>query len=403
MRILEINKFFYPRRGAERHMLDVAHMLEKRGHEVRIFSMVHEENLPHVFSKYFVSYVGYNKDDSTFWQRVIGVGRLFWSFEARNKIEKLLTEWRPDVAHLHNIYHQFSPSILGPLRKRGIPVVLTVHDYNLISPDKDAYYPKVGKTYWKFLFMDKYGFMKRLLLVLKMYWNDFFQFYEKGVDYFIVPSEYVSAVLCDAGMPKKKIITWPHFIPDPDTLAQGEPVLLSRVPKENFALYFGSLSKQKGVDRLIDIFENLQIPLVLVGNEEDGFIVPESALVYRIGKQSKREISEWIQRASLVVSASSLPETFGLIALESIAEGRAFFGLKKGALPEIITQGKNGYLAETLGELQIAIRKFFSGEMSFDSSRIKNDALSLFGEKAYAERLETFFSEFKKRTFKKYL
>src|SRR6185369_9138937 len=314
MKILEINKFFYPRRGAERHMLDVTHLLEKRGHEVRIFSMVHEENLPHVFSKYFVSYVGYNKDDSTLWQRFVGVGRLFWSFEARRKIEQLLDEWRPDIAHLHNIYHQFSPSILGPLKEHGIPVVLTVHDYNLISPDKDAYYEEVGKTYWKFLFINKYGFLKRLLLVFKMYWNDFFRFYENGVDYFIAPSDFVKRILVRAGMPEEKIITWPHFIPESEEEKLGRPVLAS-VPTEPFALYFGSLSEEKGITSLVDIFETLQIPLVLVGSEENSYEVPKSQFAHYRGRQTKREIQEWVDRSSLVVSASSLAETFGLIAL----------------------------------------------------------------------------------------
>ena len=39
-----------------------------------------------------------------------------------------------DVAHLHNVYHQLSPSILAPLHRAGIPVVMTVHDYKLVCP-----------------------------------------------------------------------------------------------------------------------------------------------------------------------------------------------------------------------------------------------------------------------------
>ena len=43
-------------------------------------------------------------------------------------------DFRPDVVHLHNVYHHLSPSILGPVARRRIPAVMTLHDYKLACP-----------------------------------------------------------------------------------------------------------------------------------------------------------------------------------------------------------------------------------------------------------------------------
>jgi glycosyltransferase involved in cell wall biosynthesis len=204
MRILEVNKFYYARRGAERHMLDVIEVLQVAGHETRVFSMNHPLNLEITDQKFFPSHVAYNDGEGSLYERLIGIGRLFYSFEAKRKMGDLLAEWKPDIAHLHNIYHQLSPSILAPLKEKGIPIVMTVHDYNLISPDKDTYYPEVGQAYYKFLSIRKYSFSKRILLVLKKYFEDAMGFYQ-AVDMFIVPSEYVKNVLVGAGFSVEKM------------------------------------------------------------------------------------------------------------------------------------------------------------------------------------------------------
>ena len=49
-------------------------------------------------------------------------------------LDALLAARRPDVAHLHNIYHQLTPSIIATLSRRGVPVVMTLHDYKLVCP-----------------------------------------------------------------------------------------------------------------------------------------------------------------------------------------------------------------------------------------------------------------------------
>lgn len=380
MNILEINKFFYLKRGAERHFLDVIDVLEKNGNDVAVFSMQHSKNISSKWEKFFVSYVGYNTEDSGVWQKLVGIGRIFWSFEARRNIRKLLEEFNPDVVHLHNIYHQISPSILAPLKRSGAKIVMTVHDYNPISPDKDRYYENVGRNYWKFLFMRKYSFLKRLLLVLKKYFEDIFGFYKNNIDAYIVPSEYVKNILVQGGIESEKIVVIPHFI--------DMPVLENRdwkysFGKKSYALYFGDVSRNKGVDQLVRIFQELQIPIVIAGTLSDDYVFPESPFVHFVGQQTKQELQALIANASCVVSGSSLPETFGLIVTEANILGIPFFGLESGAFREIVVDFKNGVLAKDYTGLQRNISMFFDGKVRFSSEEIVRMTLERYGKDTY--------------------
>ena len=133
MNILLVNKYFYPRGGSERTVFDTASLLESRGHRVSFFSMAHPSNLPSPFSRHFVTGVDYDHPGSPA-RAVRAAARLLYSTEARRKISGLLDEARPDIAHLHNIHHQISPSIIPLLKKRGLPVVMTLHDYKMVCP-----------------------------------------------------------------------------------------------------------------------------------------------------------------------------------------------------------------------------------------------------------------------------
>ena len=57
----------------------------------------------------------------------------------------MLRELKPDVAHLHTIDHQISPSILPVLREERVPVVQSVHDYKLVCPNYRMYVPRAGE------------------------------------------------------------------------------------------------------------------------------------------------------------------------------------------------------------------------------------------------------------------
>ncbi len=220
MKILEINKFNFRKGGADKHFLDVIALLESKGHKVAVFSMAHPRNEKSFWEKYFLSEVGYTREYSL-WQKIKGVGRMFYSFEAKRKINKLLDDFQPDIVHIHNIYHQLSPFILFEIKKRNIPIVMTVHDYKLINPNYNLYlngkiYNRCQKEkYWQ-CFIDKCvknSYLVSLIATLEAYWhNSWLKTYQKNIDLFIVPSNFVKNILTNYKIiNKKKIIILPHF------------------------------------------------------------------------------------------------------------------------------------------------------------------------------------------------
>ena len=107
MKILQINKFFFLKGGAERYFFELSGLLSSRGHKVIPFSMKNSANVPSQYEKYFVSYVSLDGSGSAL-QRIRTAARIIYSFEARRKLEELVRDERPDIAHLHNIAHQIS-------------------------------------------------------------------------------------------------------------------------------------------------------------------------------------------------------------------------------------------------------------------------------------------------------
>ncbi|MCK9378861.1 MAG: glycosyltransferase [Candidatus Moranbacteria bacterium] len=392
MKILEINKFYFPKGGADKHFLDVVSLLESAGHEVAVFSMKHPKNKKSKWEKYFVSLVGYTADYS--WaQRIKGIFRMFYSFEAKRKINKLLDDFRPDVAHIHNVYHQLSPMILFEIKKRGIPIVMTVHDYKLVSPNYDLYHNgkiynrcRDGKYYQCFLdkcFKNSYA--QSLGAMLEAYWHDFWGTYQKNIDLYICPSEFVKNILVDRGIDEGKIKIVFHFI-FPDSILDED---IESGLQEKYAIYCGRISRNKGVENLISVFGEVSgMKLYLAGEIEGNFVLSKSERIVHLGFLNQIMLKKYIREAIVVVSGSELPETFGLVALEAVSQEKPFIGFKAGAYGEIIQNGKNGFIVNSQKEMIDILNKIVSGEIVFDKEKIGREALEKYSKDKYVSQFE---------------
>jgi len=129
MKILFVNKFFYLNGGAETVFFQEREFLLQQGHKVVDFSMADEKNNPSPYAGYFVKGKNFSNGKKIYHKFRQAVS-LIHSFEAVKKIEELILREKPQIAHLHNIYHQLTPSIISVLKKHHIKVVLTLHDCN---------------------------------------------------------------------------------------------------------------------------------------------------------------------------------------------------------------------------------------------------------------------------------
>src|SRR5574340_948300 len=116
MNILHVNNFHYLRGGSEVVYFRTADILKRHGCGTIFFSMSHPENLPCDTENYFVPYIDLSSNEKGIIHQGKTTGRILYSFEAKKRISNLLNRYHVDIAHLHNIYHELSPSIIDALK-----------------------------------------------------------------------------------------------------------------------------------------------------------------------------------------------------------------------------------------------------------------------------------------------
>jgi glycosyltransferase involved in cell wall biosynthesis len=365
MRVLLVNKYNFIKGGADKYFLDLAELLAAQpGMEVAKFCMAHPNNLPDVHDKFFVS--GFNYDHfrlSNIWKYVSGT---FYSRQARRKFAALLDEFEPEIIHIHNIYHHLSPSILAEAKQRNIPVVMHVHDYKLVCPNYKMFTRgqvdescRGGKYYRCFLnkgFKDSWA--KSLLVTLEMYWHhSIWKIYERAVDVYLAPSQFVKDKLVEWSVPEKKLQVLYHFIDTTDIVPSYD--------LGDYLLYFGRLDKEKGVEVLIRAMARLKskVKLKIVGSGPERAnlkaLVLELGLTQRVefvGPKYGQELEELIAQAYLIVVPSIWYEVFGLVLIEAAAKGKLVIASDIGGIKEAVEASRSALLVPAGNVAELATK-----------------------------------------------
>lgn len=382
MRILLVNKFYYRRGGAETYLLEIEKKLKAEGHEVAIFSMQHPKNLPSEWSRFFVSRVSFN--EGGIWQRIRAVARMFYSFEARRKFKALIQEFKPEVIHIHNIYHQISPSILPVAKQARIPVVMHLHDYKIISPNYSLYDGKricedcALPNYWRCFFKKCFdnSYIKSFLVSLETFFHQgVLNIYKKNIDIYIAPSQFMKDICVRHGLPESKVKVLYNFTSDEKSSAHYK--------EGDYFLYFGRLSEEKGLSLLLQaVAINEDVRLVIAGSGPDQSRLEKLASklninnrVAFVGYVQGKELEKVIQEAQAIVMPSVWLENMPFALLEALSEGKIVIASRIGGFKEIITNGENGYLC-TPGNIEelAEIMKIVSNLSPEARERLKENA-----------------------------
>lgn len=373
MKILLANKYYYLKGGAERHLLDLENLLKENGHQTIPFAMQDENNLNTPYSKYFVSSINLEKSNLSL-SGLKAAGRIIYSFEAKRKIENLIKQEKPDLAHIHNIYHQISPSILTSLKKAGIPTIMTVHDFKLMCPNYIFYTQgEVCERCKKYKYYNcvlhkcvKNSYLASKVNMLEMYLHKFLKIYKNNIDLYICPSQFVKDKLIEFGFNRDKIEVLPHFIAQPETNIVSINNSEQYIDSSSYILYFGRLSKEKGVKTLLEamrLIKNKDIKLKIAGSGPKEKELKEyvsnnnlSNKIQFLGFLNSGKLDETIYNSLFTVMPSVFYETFGLSLLESYNHSKPVVAAKLGALPELIQENKTGLLFES-GNSQDLVKK----------------------------------------------
>lgn len=136
--------------------------------------------------------------------------------------------------------------------------------------------------------------------------------------------------------------------------------------KEEYLLFAGRLSPEKGPDLAIEIARRAGRRLLMAGMIEqqhqdfyDQKVKPhvDGKQVKYLGLLSQKELAPYYRKAAGVLFPINWCEPFGLVAVEAQASGTPLIATRFGALPEIIVEGKTGLVVDSIDEAVRAVDK----------------------------------------------
>ncbi len=366
MKVLLINKFYYIKGGSERVFFNTKELLEKNGHQVICFSMKDSRNLPSSYEKYFVPYVDFQNKKK--WLRK--VLRFIYFKKSAKSLAQLIAQEKPDIAHLHNISHQITPAILKPLKKLNIPVVQTLHDYQIICPNyrlfnKDKVCEKCFQHKYYKCTINKCvqeQCLPSLLSSLELYHQWVGKYYKEKVDLFISPSKFLKDKVLDWGL-ERPIEVLPNFL----KVANFEP----DYNNDNYILFVGRLSQEKGLLSLLSAMKELpNINLKVVGDGPEKIKVQRYISINKLnnvdylGAQYGEDLVSLIKKSKFVVVPSTWYENYPILVIEAMALGKPVLASRLGGLVEMVKENETGWFFEAGNsqDLQMKIKQNYNSE-----------------------------------------
>lgn len=410
MKVLLIDVYNFNKGGAETVCFNTGKLLEEHGHQVVYFALKWEKNNPSPYSKYFPESKETRKGPL---KQVKNMVNYFYHFEAAKKMEQLIEDERPDIAHIHLMWGQITPSIFPVLRKHRIPILLTVHDYRIVCP---AYLFRdghgniceacKGENFYKCITHTCCKGSKLLSAVMaaEMYFRNRFFNPAKYIDGFMYVSNF-SRDKHEQYMPAlkaKQNITLYNFsceiAKSPKTLSENK-----------YYLFYGRLSDEKGVATLLRAFKDIpQCKLKIVGTGPKEQELKDFAKlsgmknVEFLGFKRGQELMDLVKKAHFVIVCSECYENNPMSIIESYSYGTPVIGSRIGGIPEIVVEGKTGYQFVCGDSDDLRKKVEFADSLSAEdysclsagTLTFAHDNLSL---KSYYPKLIAFYNQFLKK------
>ncbi len=349
--LLSVNNYYYARGGAEIVFLEHNSIFEDAGWDVACFSMKHPNNHPTKWSKYFINEIEFG-ENYTITEKLLRIPKVIYSTESRRNMRHLLKDVPVDVCHMHNIYHHISPSILGVLRENEIPTVLTLHDlkiacpeYHMLSADGVCERCRGGKTINVLLHRCiKNSYPLSAIVFLENLVHRLLKSYRNNVSQFVVPSRFYLTKLVEWGWDEAQFTYIPNFI-------DSELFTPCFKPGDEF-VYFGRLSKEKGVSTLIHAAAKAKAKLKIIGGGTDELLLKQLAAgldanIEFTGYLTGDALHEAIRSSRAVVLPSEWYENAPLSILESYALGKPVIAASIGGIPELIKESETGVVFQS--------------------------------------------------------
>lgn len=351
MKVLLIDVYNYNKGGAETVCFNTGKLLIQNGHQAVYFTLKWPENNPSSYSKYFPESKETRKGP---FKSIKNLINYFYCTEAAKNIELLIKEEKPDIAHIHLMWGQITPSIFPVLKKYHIPIIFTVHDYRIVCP---AYTFRNGKgkiceecqghKFYK-CFINSCTKGSKILSAI-MASEQYFR------NYFFNPSQYINGFIYVSNFAKSIQEKYMPILKNTPniTLYNFSTSIIEAIkicPSEKYFLYFGRLSYEKGVKTLMKAFEKLpDSKLKIVGTgpiEKELHQYKQQRNLQNIeflGYKKGNELTNLVKNAYFVIVPSEWYENNPMTIIEAYSVGTPVIGSQIGGIPEIILNERTGY------------------------------------------------------------
>ncbi|WP_372755681.1 glycosyltransferase family 4 protein [Labilibaculum sp.] len=277
----------------------------------------------------------------------------FYNPRSVKEIKRLLVSEQPDLVHIHNLFPLISPAILPVIKKAGIPIVMTVHNYRLVCPN--GLFFSQGKICeacagkgkeWNCIAKNcESSHFKSMGYALRNWWARKQKYYLKHVDAFACLTEFQKEKLASNGFAAEKLFVIPNMY---SGKVQKEKKIASGNTKKYIA-FAGRISPEKGIDVLFEAARLLpHIPFKLAGGVREDYELPvKPTNVELVGMLKADELNEFYQAASLYVLSSIWYEGFPMVFPEAMNHSLPIIAPNMAGFPEVVRNQVNGLLFET--------------------------------------------------------
>ena len=257
-----------------------------------------------------------------------------------------LVQWhRPQLAHVHNLYPQFSTSALDAFHDNGVPVVMHVQDFKLTCPTaQHLRHGKIcekclgGHEYWAAIHNCRNSLAMSTAYAVRNAWARSSGRVQRAVSLYLCPTQFVADLIIRGGYPADRVKVIPNFCDLPN--------VPPRQTAGDYIGYVGRISPEKGLDVLIEAGRRTGLPVKIAG---DASLMPQlqhnlPANVSFVGKLSREELPNFLDGVRALVVPSVWYEAFGIVCVEALSRGIPVIASDIGGLGEVVDHEQTGLL-----------------------------------------------------------
>lgn len=269
----------------------------------------------------------------------------FYAPDAIKDIKKIMKENKPDMVIIHNLYPYISPAILKHIRRVGVPIVMTVHNFRLMCPtglfmrdSKPCELCLGGHESNCIRYNCEHSVMKSIGYAGRNWFARITKAYINHVDVYACITQFQIQKLKEAGFDSKKLVHIPNFL---------EEVNLPEYIEGEYVAISGRLSQEKGIDLALEVAARTpEIKYLFAGSPREGepitTTIPDNCVM--LGHIPGQELERFYQNSRFLLNMSRCYEGFPMTLLEAASYGKPSIGPAHAGFPEIIDDNVTGLL-----------------------------------------------------------